>query len=67
VSSTKDRSERLCLLFPLLLLLATGALAFQDGLAVLVELELGDDHLGGGNGDLNRLAVALLADDCDET
>ena len=67
VSSTKKRSKRLCLLLPLLLLLATGALALQDGLAVLVELKLGNDDLGRGDGDLNRLAVALLADDCNKT
>ena len=32
--------------------------------AYLVELELCDDDLGSGNGDRDRLAVALLADDC---
>jgi hypothetical protein len=36
--------HRLCLV-PLLLLLAAGALALQNGLPVLVELELGDDDL----------------------
>jgi hypothetical protein len=60
----KKKARRLCLLLPLLLLLAAGALALQDGLAVLVELELGDDDLGGSDGDLNRLAVALLAHNC---
>jgi hypothetical protein len=54
---------RLCLPL-LLLLLATGALALQDLLTVLVELELGDDDLGGSDGDGDGLAVALLADDC---
>lgn len=54
---------RLCLPL-LLLLLAAGALALQDLLTVLVELELGDDNLGGSDGDGNGLAVALLADDC---
>ena len=50
----------------LLLLLggAAGALALEDLLTVLVELELGDDDLGGSDGDGNGLAVALLADDC---
>ncbi len=43
---------------------AAGALALEDLLTVLVELELGDDDLGGGNGDGNRLAVGLLADNC---
>jgi hypothetical protein len=63
----EKEARRLGLLLPLLLLLATGALALQDRLAVLVELELGDDDLGGSDGDLNRLAVALLADDCKRT
>jgi hypothetical protein len=50
----------------LLLLLggAAGALALEDLLTVLVELELGDDDLGGGDGDGDRLAVRLLADNC---
>ena len=59
----KKRTVRLCLPL-LLLLLATGALALQDLLTVLVELELGDDDLGGSDGDGDGLAVALLADDC---
>lgn len=32
-------------------------------LTVLVELELGDNDLGGGDGDGDALAVGLLADD----
>lgn len=48
----------------LLLLLATGGLALQDLLTVLVELELGDDDLGGSDGDGDGLAVALLANNC---
>ena len=32
--------------------------------AYLVELELCDDNLGGGDGNRDGLAVALLADDC---
>ena len=43
---------------------AAGALALEDLLTVLVELELGDDDLGGGDGDGDRLAVRLLADNC---
>lgn len=43
--------------------LATLADAGEDLLAVLVELELGDDDLGGSDGDRNGLAVGLLADD----
>jgi hypothetical protein len=67
VSSNKETKARHLSLPLLLLLLATGALALQDGLTVLVELELGDDNLGGGDGDGDRLAVALLADDCVKT
>jgi hypothetical protein len=63
VSSKTDSVHRLCLLL-LLLLLATGALALQDLLSVLVELKLGDDDLGGSEGDGDGLAVGLLADDC---
>ena len=50
----------------LLLLLggAAGALALKDLLTVLVELELGDDDLGGSDGKGNGLAVGLLADNC---
>lgn len=47
-----------------LLGLAAGALALEDLLAVLVDLELGDDDLGGSDGNGDRLAVALLADNC---
>jgi hypothetical protein len=61
----QTKKETICLLLPLLLLLlATGALALQDLLTVLVELELGDDDLGGSDGDGDGLAVALLANDC---
>jgi hypothetical protein len=63
VSSGTVALHRLCLA-PLLLLLATGALALQDLFAVLVELELGDDDLGGSEGDGDGLAVGLLADNC---
>ena len=59
----RNESGRLCLPL-LLLLLATGALALQNGLTVLVGLELGDNDLGGSDGDGDRLAVALLADNC---
>lgn len=50
----------------LLLLLggAAGALALEDLLTVLVELELGDDNLGGSDGDGDGLAVGLLANNC---
>jgi hypothetical protein len=51
------------LLALLLLLCATGALTLQDLLSVLVHLKLGDDDLGGGDGNGNGLAVGLLADD----
>lgn len=64
---TKKQEARRLSLPLLLLLLAAGALALQDLLTVLVELELGDDNLGGSDGDGNRLAVALLADDCVKT
>jgi hypothetical protein len=63
VSSGAVVLHRLCLAL-LLLLLATGALALQDLFAVLVELELGDDDLGGGEGNGDRLTVGLLADNC---
>lgn len=54
-----------CLRLPLLLGgLATGTLALQDLLTVLVELQLGDDDLGGGNRDGDGLSVALLANNC---
>lgn len=43
--------------------LAAALDALQDGLAVLVELELGDDDLGGVDADGNGLAVGLLAVD----
>lgn len=56
--------KRLCGLLLLLLGGAAGALALEDLLTVLVELELGDDDLGGSDGDGNGLAVGLLADDC---
>jgi hypothetical protein len=55
--------HRLCLA-PLLLLLTTGALALQNLFTILVELKLGDNDLGGGEGNGNGLAVGLLADDC---
>ena len=50
----------------LLLLLggAAGALALEDLLTVLVELERGDDDLGGSDGDGDGLAVGLLTDNC---
>lgn len=63
VSSSTVGVRRLCLLL-LLLLLATVALALQNLLSVLVELELGDDDLGGSDGDGDGLAVALLANNC---
>ena len=55
--------KRLC---GVLLLLggAAGALALEDLLTILVELELGDDDLGGSDGDGDGLAVGLLADNC---
>ena len=37
--------------------------ALKEGLAVLVELQRGDDDLGGVQGQVNALAVALLAVD----
>jgi len=65
MSSSLKIVHHLCLA-PLLLLLAAGALALQNRLAVLVELELGDDNLGWGEGNGDGLAVGLLADDCVE-
>lgn len=56
--------KRLCRVLLLLLGGAASALALEDLLTVLVELELGDDDLGGSDGDGDRLAVGLLADDC---
>jgi hypothetical protein len=61
VSSSAGLSRLLLAL--LLLLCATGALTLQDLLSVLVHLKLGDDDLGGGDGNGNGLAVGLLADD----
>jgi len=55
--------KRLCGVLLLLLCGAASALALEDLLTVLVELELGDDDLGGSDGDGDRLAVGLLADD----
>lgn len=46
----------------LLLDLATGLDALQDGLTVLVKLELGDDDLGGVDSERDGLAGGLLAD-----
>lgn len=48
-----------------LLLVQVAALgdALEDGLAVLVELDLGDLDLGGGDADGDGLAVGLLAGD----
>lgn len=43
--------------------LPTLANAFQEALAVLVQLELGDDDFGGVDANRNALAVRLLADD----
>lgn len=43
--------------------LATGLDALQDGLTVLVELELGDDDVGGVDAQRNGLAGDLLAGD----
>jgi len=56
--------KRLCGILLLLLGGAAGALALEDLLTVLVELELGDDDLGGSDGDRDGLAVGLLANDC---
>lgn len=63
MSSSTVGVRRLCLLL-LLLLLATVALALQNLLSVLIELELGDDDLRGGEGNGDGLAVGLLADNC---
>lgn len=57
--------ERLCGLLLLLLGGTASALALEDLLTVLVELELGDDDLGGSDGDRDGLAVGLLANDCE--
>lgn len=46
----------------LLLDLATGLDALQDGLTILVKLELGDDDLGGVDAEWDGLAGGLLAD-----
>ena len=56
--------KRLSLLL-VLLGLAAGALALEDLLTVLVDLELGDNDLRGSDGNGDRLAVALLADNCE--
>jgi hypothetical protein len=61
VNSTSRK--RLSLLL-VLLGLAASALALEDLLTVLVHLEGGDNDLGGSEGDRDRLAVALLADNC---
>eukprot|EP00405_Crypthecodinium_cohnii_P060797 CAMPEP_0195017562 /NCGR_PEP_ID=MMETSP0326_2-20130528/27814_1 /TAXON_ID=2866 ORGANISM="Crypthecodinium cohnii, Strain Seligo" /NCGR_SAMPLE_ID=MMETSP0326_2 /ASSEMBLY_ACC=CAM_ASM_000348 /LENGTH=80 /DNA_ID=CAMNT_0040034275 /DNA_START=79 /DNA_END=318 /DNA_ORIENTATION=+ len=45
---------------PSLLLVLALALSVEEGLAVLVELDLGDDHLGGFDADGNGLAVHLV-------
>ena len=39
--------------------LRTHSLALEDGLAILVELELGDDDLGGVEADVHGGAVHL--------
>lgn len=44
-------------------LLAAGLDTLKDGLTVLVELELGDDHVGGMNADRHGLAGSLIAGD----
>ena len=44
-------------------LLATSLDAGKDVLAVLVKLELGDDHVGGVDAEGNRLAGSLVAGD----
>lgn len=41
----------------------TGSDALDDVLTVLVQLELGDLHLGGSDADGDRLAVGLFAGD----
>lgn len=46
----------------LLLDLATGLDALQDGLTILVKLELGDDDLGGVDAERDGLSRGLLAD-----
>jgi len=47
----------------LLSLLAADADALKDGLAVLVELELGNDHVGGVDAEGDGLAGGLVAGD----
>lgn len=42
-------------------LLAADAAALEDGLAILVELELSDDHVAGVDAEGDALAVGLLA------
>lgn len=44
-------------------LLAAGLDALKDGLTVLVELELGDDHVGGVDAERDGLAGGLLTGD----
>ncbi|XBI16645.1 hypothetical protein VPH35_058870 [Triticum aestivum] len=42
---------------------AAASLAVEEGLAVLVELELGDDHLAGVDADVHRGSIDLLPGD----
>jgi hypothetical protein len=58
-----DQTRYLSLLGLLLVELTTLGNAGKDLLAVLVELEGGDDDLGGGDAEGNGLAVGLLAGD----
>jgi hypothetical protein len=57
-----ESSNLLRLGLELLLDLATGLDALQDGLTVLVKLELGDDDLGGVDAERDGLSRGLLAD-----
>lgn len=57
------RSVHLAHLLVLVLLSVSLLLLFKDGLAVLVELEGGNDTVAGVNWDLRRLTVGFLSSD----
>ena len=50
-------------LFHLVLVAGVALLAGEEGLAVLIESEVGDLHVGGVDGDLSLLTVRLLFDE----
>ena len=50
-------------LFHLVLVASGSLLAVEEGLAILVKSEVGDDAVGGVDGDLSLLSVHLLLDE----